>query len=317
MPFLTRDVGAVAAALGEGKIAAFPTETVYGLGAAVGFPEGVANVFRAKRRPAEHPLIVHVGDFAAFRPLAAEIPAAAAALAERFLPGPLTMILRKSGAVPESVTGGRATVALRAPSHPQAQELLRKLGQPVAAPSANAHGRTSATAPGHVMEEFADLPDLPVLDGGRSPIGIESAIVDLSDPAAPRLLRSGALPLAEIREALGVDVEDLSSSVHSEASGGMERHYSPGKPLALVAAGEIAALAESDPACGLISAERPQGHSGPWLRMPSAPEDCARELYAMLRDLDAADCARIAAEEPPQGMPGWDAIRDRLRRASR
>ena len=314
MAWLTSDVEAVADILRRDGIAAFPTETVYGLGAIAASGKGVDGIFRAKKRPRSHPLIVHVRSFAEFPKWARNMPPAAEALAERLLPGPLTIVLNRMPTVPDAVTGGRETVALRVPSHSVAQSLLAQVGEPVAAPSANLHGRTSATAPEHILADFKGI-DFPVLDGGPSDIGIESAIVDLSDPNAPSLLRSGTITAEDIQEAIGTHVEDLSHQVHGQSSGGLERHYSPGKRLVLASAGTLEHLASETPGCGLFSSSRPESHRGPWIKAPAAPNELSRGLYAALRRLDDSDCPMIVAEQPPSGKE-WNGIRDRLARAA-
>ncbi len=315
MATATDDIAATAKAVLNGGIAAFPTETVYGLGAMATHAEGVRRIFEVKRRPQSHPLILHVHSFADFEGWVAGIPEPAYALARRFLPGPLTIILKKSQAVPGIVTGGRSTVALRVPSHPVARELLRMVAAPVAAPSANLHGHTSATNAEHVLAEFRDI-DMPVLDGGPSGIGIESAIVDLSSPEAPRLMRSGSLSLGEIKAVLGMEIANLSEEIHDEASGGLARHYSPRKSLLLAADSDgMATDISRNCGCGLISRTRPDMHTGPWLKAPDSAADYARKVYSMLRKLDAMPCPFIVVEPPPRGSE-WAGVNDRLRRAS-
>lgn len=315
MAWLTRDIGGVAQALLRGGIAAFPTETVYGLGAVATDEAAVRKVYEAKGRPAGHPLIVHLRDFGEAGQWAADVPAAARALAGRFLPGPLTVVLRRSGRIPPAVTGGLDTVALRVPSHPLARRLLAQVGLPVAAPSANLHGRPSATEPAHVLSDFAGS-DFPVLDGGPSDLGIESSIVDLSGDGGPVLLRSGPVGLDDIRAAAGTDATDRSAGTNPRSPGGLARHYSPRKPFRVVDPGRLGDAVREDPGCGLVSARRPPGHTGPWLEAPRDPAGYARRIYSMLRELDADDaCPAIVAERPPEGA-GWAGVNDRLARAA-
>src|SRR5690348_461481 len=196
-----RDIERAAVVLRSGGLVAFPTETVYGLGADAGNPAAVRGIFEAKGRPATHPVIVHLADAVQVANWAREVPPAARLLARKFWPGPLTLIFSRAGGVSDVVTGGQDTVALRVPSHPVAQQLLARFGGGIAAPSANRHGRVSATTAHHVRREFGAAVEC-VLDGGEAKIGIESTIVDVSG-AAPALLRPGWITTAEIEKALG------------------------------------------------------------------------------------------------------------------
>ena len=196
-----RDIEHAASVLSAGGLVAFPTETVYGLGADASNPAAVRKIFEAKGRPATHPVIVHLADAAQLATWAREVPEGARRLARRFWPGPLTIILKRASKVNDVVTGGQDTVALRVPSHPVALQLLARFGGGIAAPSANRHGRVSATIAEHVRREFGAAVDC-VLDGGEARIGIESAIVDLSR-GAPTLLRPGWITAAEIEAAQG------------------------------------------------------------------------------------------------------------------
>ncbi|HEX6573135.1 MAG TPA: L-threonylcarbamoyladenylate synthase, partial [Steroidobacteraceae bacterium] len=184
-------------ALREGEVVVFPTETVYGLGADAQNPDAVRKIFELKGRPATHPLIVHIDHARALERWALSVPPEAAALAEKFWPGPLTLVLRRAPAVDLAITGGQDTVAVRLPAHPVAQQLLRAFGSGIVAPSANRYGRISPTRPEHVREEFGDAVRI-VLDGGDSKIGLESTIVSCID-SVPRILRPGVLTLSQLR----------------------------------------------------------------------------------------------------------------------
>lgn len=314
MAELTRDTGRVARALLEGGIAAFPTETVYGLGAVATDEGAVRKVFEAKRRPADIPLIVHLPDFGEAGKWAAGIPDLARRLAGLAMPGPLTLVLRKSERIPPVVTAGRDTVALRVPSHPVAQELLRRVGKPIAAPSANLHGRPSATEPAHVLADFGGA-DFLVLDGGCADIGIESAIVDLSAKGGPVMLRSGPALSREVLDALGEGLEDRTAAANPGSPGGSARHYSPAKPFRVVDPAGLAGQVRDDPGCGLVSFARPEGHRGPWRKGGADPAEYARTIYSFLRELDGEPCRTIVAERPPRG-PAWAGVNDRLARAA-
>ncbi len=307
--------------LRAGGLVAFPTETVYGLGAAAEQPEAVRRIFEAKGRPADHPVIVHVGGPADIDAWARDVPEGARRLAQDFWPGPLTLVLARSARAHDLVTGGQASVGLRCPSHAWACALLAAFGGGIAAPSANSFGRISPTTAAHVRADLGQKPagrvDL-ILDGGACPIGIESTIVDFSH-GAPRLLRPGSITRAQLQSVLGEPVPDAGRDA-PRASGRLESHYAPRTPLELVSATELPArinalrgqpLAVLAPATALLDA-------GPdvVLRLiaPGTSEAYAQRLYALLHQLDAAGAARILVVRPPEG-PDWEAVHDRLRRA--
>ncbi len=288
-----------AALLRAGGLVAIPTETVYGLAADATQEEAVRSVFALKGRPADHPLIVHLGD-AAWAGHWGILPGHFAELASCFWPGPLTLVVPRLARVSPLITGGQDSVALRVPRHPLTLEMLRCLGEPVVAPSANRFGHTSPTQAAHVRSEFADLP---VLDGGPCPVGLESSIVDLTG-AQPRLLRPGQIS----REQLEAVVGPLASSVAGapRVPGALERHYAP-RTLTRWDDGTV-----------------PDGRWG-WLGffsrgavaevvMPRSASDYGARLYAALRQLDEAGLEVILVERPPDG-PEWEAVQDRLRRA--
>lgn len=304
--------------LRAGGLVAFPTETVYGLGADASNPEAVRKIFEVKGRPATHPVIVHVADAVQAATWAREIPEAARRLAQRFWPGPLTIILKRAAAAGDLVTGGQDTVALRAPSHPVAQQLLARFGGGIAAPSANRHGRVSATTAEHVRREFGAAVDC-VLDGGEARIGIESTIVDLSGGQAV-LLRPGWITGGQIEAALGTPLAARDTDA-PRAPGTLAAHYAPQTPLVL-AEGDLALeLAVSLKRQGkraavlALSTRQPPLEGLVWVAAPPDADGYAHALYASLRRLDEAGCDVIIVERPPQS-PEWAAINDRLARAA-
>lgn len=303
------------AALRAGEAIGLPTETVYGLAADASRPEAVRRIFALKGRPADHPLIVHVAGADQLDAWAIEIPDAAQALAARFWPGPLTLILRKQPRVPDEVTGGQATVGLRCPAHPVALELLRAFGGGLAAPSANRFGRISPTTAAHVREEFGDAVPV-VLDGGECEVGIESTILDLSG-GAPRILRPGRISRAEIEAIIG-PVETGADAHSPRASGTLEAHYAPRTPLLMLARAALASEATEQQALGkrvavLARGTLPDGVEG--LALPADATGYAHGLYAGLRELDARGVNLLLAERPPEGE-AWLAVHDRLRRSA-
>ena len=318
------DAGAIARAaeaLAAGELVAFPTETVYGLGARADDDTAVAKIYAAKGRPADHPLIVHVADTEAARQFAAYVPPVAVRLVAAFWPGPLTIIVPRAEGQAIAAAGGHATIGLRCPAHPVARALLlaaREAGVPgLAAPSANRFGRISPTRAEHVAAEFA--PALMVLDGGACPVGIESSIVDCSR-GRPVLLRPGVLTREQIEAAAGEALAERDEAA-PKASGTLESHYAPRAPLRLMSAGQLhAALDLLGPSLlklGVYSTTLPKG-AGPGVRhraMPGRAVDAAHEWFAVLREFDAEGVQLIWVEEPP-ATPDWEGVRDRLRRAA-
>ena len=286
-----------AALIRAGKLVAFPTETVYGLGANALDATAVERIFRAKGRPLNTPLIVHVDSVEMAKGLASRWPVAADALVDRYWPGPLTLVLPKRAGVPDIVTAGLPTVGLRMPAHPLALELIHAAGVPIAAPSANRFTELSPTQAGHVPEELADA----VLDGGPARVGIESTVLSLVDE--PVLLRPGVIPLPEIEALIGpVRVAEAPTEGAHESPGMHLRHYQPATRVYLLRA--------DDP---------PPAGRGAWLRigreMPADPMAYASELYAVLHRLDGQHLDWIAVERPPD-TPEWAGVRDRLKRAA-
>ena len=331
---MTQDFSRAVALLQAGELVAFPTETVYGLGADAANPEAVAKIFAAKGRPADHPLIVHLPGAAHLDRWARDIPAVAWELAEAFWPGPLTLILKRAPEVPYAVTGGQETVGVRVPAHPIALELLRAYAQAgggknglcgIAAPSANRFGRISPTDAAHVHEELGDSVAL-VLDGGPCAVGIESTIIDLSrdDGFPPRLLRPGHITPEQIEDVIGVLPELPEAQQDGNAprvSGSLDAHYAPLTAMRVVPTAQLAdALLElkSKGKCFGLLAHTDQPGLVPKhaLRLlPGEPEGYARGLYAALRELDQAGNDFIVVEAIP-GDAGWAAVADRLRRAT-
>jgi L-threonylcarbamoyladenylate synthase len=318
------EIERAAAILRAGGLVAFPTETVYGLGADASNPAAVAKIFAAKGRPQDHPLIVHLAGVELLAQWAADIPAAAQQLAAAFWPGPLTLILKRAAGVPDCITGGQDTVGLRIPGHAVALELLRAFAgesggraySGVAAPSANRFGRISPTAAAHVRAELGEAVDC-ILDGGECEIGIESTIVDLSR-ARPVLLRPGLITPAQIAAVLGAEVEAPDAAA-PRAPGALASHYAPRTPLYLVSAAELSARLSAlrgQKTAVLARSEAPSGLKDVyWQEAPRAVAGYAHELYASLRRLDALGCAAILVEVPPP-VPGWQGVNDRLRRAA-
>lgn len=298
---------------------AFPTETVYGLGADAANAAAVAKIFAAKGRPADHPLIVHLPADDLLAAWAREIPDAAYELAEAFWPGPLTLILKRQPSVPDAVTGGQDTVGLRVPGHPLALALLREFAGGVAAPSANRFGHISPTTAQHVREELGDAVAA-IIDGGPCRVGIESTILDLSGNA-PRILRPGAVSAAMIAKVLGAGPAQGPVAGAPRASGTLEAHYAPRTPLALVPPDTIIfavreALARNQRLGVLAPLACPISDSRlVWREAAKEATDFAHELYAALRELDAAQCERIVVQRPP-ATEAWQAVVDRLRRAA-
>jgi len=310
-----------AAELAAGRLVAFPTETVYGLGARADDDAAVAQIFAAKGRPADHPLIVHVRDVAAAQAFAREWPASAQKLADAFWPGPLTVIVPRRDGIGGASAAGQDSIGLRCPSHPAARALLdaaAALGVAgVSGPSANRFGRISPTTAAHVFEEFGDA--MTIVDGGECDAGIESAIVDCSR-GAPALLRPGVLTRDQIEAALGQPLRAAGRDA-PRASGTLEAHYAPRAKLRLMDAKmlrtalEILPKSTSNPVAVYFRTIAPPRAVRAARAMPDNPVAAAHELFAALRDLDATGASLIWVESPPDA-PAWEGIRDRLQRAA-
>jgi len=302
--------------LRAGDLVVFPTETVYGLGANAANPAAVRKIFEVKGRPADHPVIVHLDDPRYLHRWVSDVPAAAQRLADMFWPGPLTLILPKADNVNDIVTGGQEGIGIRIPSHPMAQQLLTAFGGGIAAPSANRYGRLSPTKPEHVRDELGDAVHV-LLDGGDSPIGLESTIVSCLNNEV-RLLRPGFITRSQVAQVVG---ELTVGGSAPRAPGDRAQHYAPSTPLEIVAtddlearAGEFVARHEEV----AVLAMRPPLHTTrymTWINAGKKPDQYAHNLYNHLRTLDRAGCLRILVQELPQDER-WAAILDRLQRAS-
>lgn len=313
--------------LRQGRLVAFPTETVYGLGADASNPDAVAAIFKAKGRPADHPLIVHIADIDSLGDWAATVPEAALKLAHRFWPGPLAMILNKKPEVPLAVTGGQQTVGLRMPDHPVALALLKSFGGGIAAPSANRFCRISPTQAKHVSEELGDAVDM-ILDGGSCQVGVESTIIDLSG-SKPKLLRPGHITRQQIEAVLQTELlmpttpaapaPEISEQIR--APGMMAVHYAPTTPAIRCSAEQlpdkIRQLIADGKRIGLLSyqLEIMEINQIRVLRLPEQAGNYAQSLYAALRELDSLQLDLILVEQPPQ-TESWQAINDRLSKAT-
>ncbi len=303
--------------LRRGGLVAFPTETVYGLGADALNRKAVARIFTVKQRPPGHPLIVHLGNTDDLALWARDIPDYALALARQFWPGPLTLILKRTRQVPDEVTGGQDTVGLRVPGHPLARTLLQRFAGGIAAPSANRFGRISPTRAEHVRAGLGGEVDF-ILDGGACELGLESTIVDCSRPK-PRILRPGSIGREALENVLagglGNGAEELP-----RVPGSHDSHYAPSIPLILVPRTEITARARAYCAQGkrvavLARQKAPAEMPAQWKTMPVNAEDYGHRLYASLHALDGKNYDLLLVEEPPQ-LSEWEAVSDRLRRAA-
>jgi L-threonylcarbamoyladenylate synthase len=307
---VSKEVRRAAEILGRGGLVAFPTETVYGLGADASSAKAVARLYKVKGRPADHPVIVHFASAMEAFKWGREVPTEARKLADRFWPGPLTLILKRSEKAKDFVTGGQPSVGVRVPSHPIARELLKEFGKPIAAPSANRFGRVSPTTAAHVREDLGADVDL-VLEGGPSEVGIESTIVDLSGSAAV-LLRPGKISKEDLQEIISLRKAETSP----RHSGGMEKHYAPKTPARLVLTHDLdQEISKLKTRAAVLAFSRPDERVDFWLRMPREPAAYAQKLYAALRELDGANCDTILVEAPP-AESAWEAVLDRLRKAT-
>lgn len=296
--------------LRAGRLVAFPTETVYGLGANALSAEAVARIFEAKGRPHTSPLIVHVASVDGVTEVVSEWPSVAQELAKKFWPGPLTLVLPKQPVVPDIVTAGLGTVGVRVPAHPVTIALLRECGLPLAAPSANRFTQLSPTTAAHVREGLGDRVDF-ILDGGPCTVGIESTVVSLTIEQ-PTILRPGGISRAQIEEILGPVAIATTGDKGAHASPGMHaKHYSPRTKLVLTNTGDIPREGRG---VYLRLAREPDANVEV-LQMPIEPAGYAVALYGTLHDLDTRGLDWIAVELPPS-TPDWEAIADRLRRAA-
>lgn len=313
--------------LREGKLVAFPTETVYGLGADANNAVAVQTVFAVKNRPAEHPLIVHLGDAAQLSQWAAHVTLAVQKLAEAFWPGPLTMIVKKSATVLDVVTGGQDTVAIRVPAHPTAQRLLQAFGGGLVGPSANIFSRLSPTTAAAVVDELGEQVDM-ILDGGECEVGLESTIIDLSQDGndQPVILRPGIITIADIENVLHTAV--LKPDGHTRRSSvrapGMHAvHYAPRTKVLLVEPEKLNKLVQeyssNNKSFAVLARNdikhNPYGPNNLYVTMPKGAREYGHLLYSTLRSVDHHGCECILVEMVPDEAP-WSAIRDRLMKAS-
>ena len=316
-----------AARLRVGELVAFPTETVYGLGANALDAEAVARIFAAKGRPSYNPVIVHVPHTDAARRVVTEWPDAAARLAAAFWPGPLTIVLPKSPDIPDAVSAGLGLIGVRVPAHQVALALLRAARVPVAAPSANKSNGLSPTTGQHVARGLADVEGI-ILDGGPCEVGIESTVIDLTTDI-PTLLRPGGVSIAALESVLGVRplraVASATKYAPRRSPGALDRHYAPRATLRMVPAGDAVALStlidslrSAGTRIGLLTYsdfDLPFPGDVVIRTLPARAESYASALFATLHDLDAGGVSAIVVEAVPE-LPIWDAIRDRLKRAS-
>ncbi|MFG0299999.1 MAG: L-threonylcarbamoyladenylate synthase [Phycisphaerales bacterium JB047] len=303
-----------------GHLVAFPTETVYGMGADALNPDAVASVFALKGRPSQNPLIVHVSDEAMAQRVVRQWPESATTLARAFWPGPLTLVLPKAGDVPDAVTAGGDTVAVRCPEHPVALALIESFGRPIVGPSANPSGYISPTTPEHVRDAFAEE-DLLVIDGGHCRAGIESTVLDLTGDT-PTILRMGVIGAHRIAEALGRSVEVRGShenQEHARAPGLIGAHYQPRTPTRLVTGDDLASAPSSAVLITWSIESHPAG--GECITMPQRLDRYAQAIYRALHEGDRSRGDQIWVEQPPQAGDDderaiAEALRERLRRAT-
>ncbi|AKU90285.1 L-threonylcarbamoyladenylate synthase [Vulgatibacter incomptus] len=315
-------IARAASLLRAGRLVAFPTETVYGLGALALDPAAVAGIFAAKGRPSFNPLIVHVASIEAAKALVREWDDRAQAFAEAFWPGPLTLVLEKAPSVPDAITAGLGAVAIRIPAHPVALALLEEVGAPVAAPSANLYTTISPTTAAHVLKSLGGRIDA-ILDGGATPIGIESTVLDLTG-SVPVLLRPGAVGAEELSRSFGPLGHPSAMPEESSARvspGQARKHYAP--------AGRVRSFSSPESLGGLLAGLGPGARAGviarsarpewasvaAWLQLPDDPAGFARQLYGALHALEDAGATDFFLEEVPASA-AWDGVRDRLSRAA-
>ncbi len=289
--------------LRSGGLAIIPTETVYGVAAVATNAEAVEKIYRAKGRPADNPLIIHISNIEQIEPFIQGWTKSGRALANRFWPGPLTLVFKKTDLVPDIVTGGLDTVAVRMPSHPVARELIDAVGAPLAAPSANRFMHLSATRVEHLDTAFVSKVDA-VLDGGPCIVGLESTVVDVTEDP-PRILRPGGISRADIQAAIGSPLGSVPHPSLRRSPGLFPKHYSPNAPVMLVdvlpPGGSGLTFGEATPPAQV--------------QMPADPVDYAKEMYDALHRIDTQNPETIYVERPPE-TPEWEAVWDRLIRAS-
>jgi L-threonylcarbamoyladenylate synthase len=318
---ITTNIDLAVTHLRAGDLVAFPTETVYGLGADATNPIAIAKVFTVKGRPADHPVIVHIANSEQLSFWAKDIPPAAWLLAKAFWPGPLTMILTKQDHISNLITGGQTTIGIRIPAHPLTLELINKFGAGIVGPSANKYGRVSPTNAQHVAHDLGNAVSA-ILDGGDCSVGIESTIIDLSSDQ-PMIMRLGAISAEQISAVLHSDIAlNTDRKPKIRAPGSHESHYAPNTPVQLIATDKLLAcvddLLNQHRSFSVISLQaKPTSLAAnlEWQQMSNNPSDYAHDLYAALRAHDQLRNDLILIEEPPRSTE-WLAVLDRLTRAS-
>lgn len=318
--FKFEELHLAAQALKRGEVIAIPTETVYGLAADITQSQAVEQIFKLKGRPTSHPLIIHIANPQDLALYTKDIPGYVDHLIQAFWPGPLTLILKKTDAVSEAVTGGQATVAVRMPSHPIAKALIEQVGHPLAAPSANRFGKVSPTHYQHVLSEFDGT--VSVIDGGACQVGIESTILDVTNHNQCTILRPGMIEAIRIAALLGSTIPVLqhqkSNVSDIRASGMLKYHYAPTKPAFIVQDLSELQQRKIDYPDGIVllsHSQRLDGIAAIDLKLPADAEGYARTFYDQLRSADASSHCAIAIEAPPQGL-GWAGIWDRILKAT-
>jgi L-threonylcarbamoyladenylate synthase len=324
LPNTDENIERAVATLRAGEVIGLPTETVYGLAADASNTNAVAKIFAMKGRPADHPLIVHLANASDARAWASEWPDTAEKLANAFWPGPMTLIVKRAKHVRDAVTGGQDTVGLRVPSHPVAQRVLQAFEGGLAAPSANKFGHVSPTSAQHVASEFAD-DELLILDGGACDVGVESTIIDVSGKT-PRILRPGRVRAHEIERVLSQPLVNLTAKATTNVprvSGSLDSHYAPRKTTVMLEGDALEifldASRDAGKRVGLIFHSSRFAKAKANERVALSHESAAQfehDIYAALRKLDESRIDLIAIETPPMGSD-WDAVNDRMRRASR
>ena len=311
---ITSDISAIAAILAQGQVAAIPTETVYGLAADATNLDAVHQVYQLKKRPLNHPLIMHVGSDWDITPWVDFIPAYARKFMQAFWPGPLTLVFKiKPNSIHPSVTGHQTTLAIRSPAHPLAQALLDRLGKPLVAPSANPFGKISPTTAQHVRESFAGV-DLPILDGGRCKVGIESTILNATNAHAYQILRQGMISLKAIKQLLPEVPQAVLDPI--KVSGSLPYHYQPDKPLyAFESSCALMAFYKAHPHAFVLALDDLPIPPDQYSKLSSKPEQLAYELYFELRQADASPCPMLLIQLP-QACDDFKGIRDKILKAA-
>ncbi len=303
------------ARLRAGRLVGMPTETVYGLAAATFDADAISEVYRAKARPSDNPLIAHVSRLDMARSLASDWNDTAERLVQACWPGPVTIVVPRASGVPQTAAGGHDSIAIRMPAHPVALRLLEAFGRPISAPSANPSGAVSPTEARHVLADFTAL-DLLILDGGPSRVGLESTVVDVRDPARPKVLRPGVVDRGRLSAILGMSVEAESASGQSASPGSATRHYAPSAATRICGPADAGGADAAVITYGMPSTVQ-LGGGEPLFRvdLPADPEVVASLFYCSLHAADFSGAARIDLVPPPQTAV-WEAIHDRIGRAA-